>query len=373
MKNVNLVLGLHMHQPVGNFPEVVDRITKEVYAPVLEVLAKHPGVAVNLHVSGPLLEAWVEKHPDLLQKLKELVGTGRVEMLSGGFYEPVLVEWSEEDRDGQLGKMNGWLKERFGVTPQGVWLAEGVWGPSLCHAFGRAGFQYTIVEGSFFQQAGITPAKMNGHYVTDQAGSMLSVFPTCPELAKLVPHAPLDELFGYLRRMANRGEDITLTLAGNLENWSQAPGGVAGYLGSLFARLQESSNWVNTLTGRAQLERQSPRGRVALPPGTPAELGGWSLPGSARKEFFRERGQLAQRFDAGKWLPFFRGGSWGSFRVRYEELNLIYRKNLMLGRKLKGKSQFPGARAVTERLWRAQCSTAQWHGTQGGLDRKRHV
>ena len=225
MKNVNLVLGLHMHQPVGNFPEVVDRITKEVYAPVLEVLAKHPGVAVNLHVSGPLLEAWVEKHPDLLQKLKELVGTGRVEMLSGGFYEPVLVEWSEEDRDGQLGKMNGWLKERFGVTPQGVWLAEGVWGPSLCHAFGRAGFQYTIVEGSFFQQAGITPAKMNGHYVTDQAGSMLSVFPTCPELAKLVPHAPLDELFGYLRRMANRGEDITLTLAGNLENWSQAPGG----------------------------------------------------------------------------------------------------------------------------------------------------
>lgn len=367
MKNVNLVLGLHMHQPVGNFPEVVDRITKEVYAPVLEVLAKHPGVAVNLHVSGPLLEAWAERHPDLLKKLKELVGTGRVEMLSGGFYEPVLVEWSEEDRDGQLGKMNGWLQERFGVTPPGVWLAEGVWGPSLCHAFGRAGFQYTMVEGSFFQQAGIIPAKMNGHYVTDQSGSMLSVFPTCPELARLVPHASLDELFGYLRRMANRGEDITLTLAGNLENWSQAPGGVAGYLGSLFARLQESSNWVNTLTGRAQLERQSPRGRVALPPGTPAELGGWSLPGSARKEFFRERGQLAQRFDAGKWLPFFRGGSWGSFRVRYEELNLMYRKNLMLGRKLKGKSQFPGARAVTERLWRAQCSTAQWHGTQGGL------
>jgi alpha-amylase len=367
MKNVNLVLALHMHQPVGNFPEVVDRITKEVYRPVLEVLEKHPGVAVNLHVSGPLLEVWSERHGDLIKKLKDLVATGRVEMLSGGFYEPVLVEWAEEDRDGQLGKMNQWLKERLGAAPAGVWLAEGVWGPSLCGAFGRAGLKYTLVDGSFFQQGGIIPAKMNGHYVTDQAGNLLSVLPTCPDLARLIPHAPLDELFGHLRRIANRAEDITLSVAANLENWSQVPGGVAGYLEKLFLKLGESSNWVNTLTGQAQLLRQSARGRVSLPPGTPAELGGWSLPGAARKEFFRERGQLAQRFDAAKWLPFFRGGSWASFRVRYEELNLLYRKNLLLARRLRGKNQFPGARGVTERLWRSQCSTAQWHGTQGGL------
>ena len=327
MKNVNLVLGFHMHQPVGNLPEVVDRITTTVYQPVLEVIEKHPGVALNLHVSGPLMEMWAERHPDLLKKVKDLVATGRVEMMSGGFYEPVLVEWAEEDRDGQLQKMNSWLKEKLGACPGGAWLAEGVWGPSLCGAFGRAGLKYAIVEGSFFQQAGITPAKMNGHYVTDQAGNLLSVLPTCPDLARFIPHGTLDDLFGYLRRMANRAEDITLTFAGNLENWGPVPGGVAGYLGNLFAKLQDSSSWVNTLTGQRQLERQSARGRVSLPPGTPAELGGWSLPGVARKEYFRERGQLAQRFDAGKWLPFFRGGSWSSFRVRYEELNLLYRKN----------------------------------------------
>ncbi|NBS06668.1 MAG: DUF1926 domain-containing protein [Verrucomicrobia bacterium] len=367
MKNVNLVLGLHMHQPVGNLPEVVDRITADVYRPVVAVLEKYPGVAVNLHVSGPLLESWGERHADLVKKVKELVATGRVEMMSGGFYEPVLVEWAEEDRDAQIAKMNGWLKEKLGAQPAGAWLAEGVWGPSLCGAFSRGGLKYSFVEGSFFQQAGIIPAKMNGHYVTDQAGNLVAVFPTCPDLARLIPHSPLDDVFGYLRRMANRGEDITLTLAANLENWNQVPGGVAGYLDTFFARLQQSASWVNCLTGQAQLRRQSAKGRVALPPGTPAELGGWSLPGSARREFFRERGQLAQRFDAGKWLPFFRGGSWASFRVRYEELNLMYRKNLMLGRRWRGKGQFPGSRGVMERLLRAQCSTAQWHGTKGGL------
>jgi len=367
MKNVNLVLCLHMHQPVGNLPEVVDRITREVYRPVIGVLERHPGISVNLHISGSLLEGFQARHADLIPKLKELVATGRLEMMSGGFFEPVLVEWSEEDRDGQLNKMAGWLKEKLGVEPVGAWLAEGVWGPSLCGSLSRAGLRYVPVEGSFFLQAGVVPAKLNGHYVTDQAGNLISVLPTCPDLARLLPHASMDELFGYLRRVANRAEDVTLTLAADLETWPKLTGGVAGYLEQLFTRLEESHAWVHTLTGRAQLERQSPKGRVALPPGTPADLGGWSLPGNARKEFFREKAQLGQRYDAAKLLPFFRGGSWASYRVRYGEVNLMYRKNLSLGRRLRRKGSQPSSRSVQERLWRAQCSTGQWHGTRGGL------
>lgn len=367
MKNVNLVLCLHMHQPVGNLPEVVDRITREVYRPVMGVLEKHPGVTVNLHLSGCLLETFSARHPDLVQKIKDLVATGRVEMIGGGFYEPVLVEWSEEDRDGQLAKMGAWLKEKLGAEPIGVWLAEGVWGPSLCGALTRVGARYVPLDGSFFLQAGIVPAKLNGHYVTDQAGHLIHVMPTCPELARLLPHAPLDDLFGYLRRMANRAEDVTLTLAANLETWPELASGTAGYLEQLFTRLEESHGWIHTLTGRAQLERQSPKGRVALPPGIPADLGGWSLPGNARREFFRERAQLGQRYDAAKLLPFFRGGSWASYRVRYGEVNLMYRKNLHLGRRLRSKGSQPNVRSVQERLWRAQCSTGQWHGTRGGL------
>jgi len=365
MKNVNLVLCLHMHQPLGNFSEVVDRIVNETYRPVIDVLHKHPGISANLHSSGVLLEMLAERHPPVLVQLRDLVATGRIEMMTGGFYEPVLVEWAEEDRDGQLAMMTGWLKNRLGAEPAGAWLAEGIWGPSLCGSFHRAGIQYAPVDGSFFLQAGISAAKLNGHYVTDQAGDLLTVFPTCPDLARLIPHAPWDDLFGHLRRIANRGEDITLTLAANLETWPSLPGGAAAYLDTLFTKIEESASWIHTLTGKAQIKRQAPKGRVALPPGTPAELGGWSLPGAARREYFRERAQLAQRYDAAKVLPFFRGGSWASFRVRYSEANLVYRKNLMLGRKLRAKTKVAKGRSIQERLWRAQCSTALWHGTQG--------
>ena len=229
MKNVNLVLCLHMHQPLGNFPEVVDRIVRETYQPVLDVLHKHPGISANLHCSGVLLEMLAERHPPMLAQLRDLVATGRIEMMTGGFYEPVLVEWAEEDRDGQLAMMSGWLKNRLGAEPAGAWLAEGIWGPSLCGSFQRAGVQYAPIEGSFFLQAGISGAKLNGHYVTDQAGDLLTVFPICPDLARLIPHAPWEDLFGHLRRIANRGEDITLTLAASLEAWPTLPGGVAAY------------------------------------------------------------------------------------------------------------------------------------------------
>ena len=367
MKNVNLVLCLHMHQPLGNFPEVVDRIVEETYRPVFRVLQNHPGIAANLHCSGVLFEMLADRHPEAVAQLRDLASTGRIEIMTGGFYEPVLVEWAEEDRDGQLAMMSGWLKSRLGAEPRGVWLAEGVWGPSLCSAFQRAGLLYAPVDGSFFLQAGISAAKLHGHYVTDQAGDLLTVLPTCPDLARLIPHASWDDLFGHLRRIANRAEDITLTLAANLETWPTLPGGVAGYLDTLFTKLEESASWIHTLTGKAQIERQAPKGRVALPPGTPAELGGWSLPGAARREFFRERAQLSQRYDAAKVLPFFRGGSWASFRVRYSEVNQVYRKNLMLGRKLRAKAKASKSRSIQEKLWRAQCSTAQWHGTKGGL------
>jgi len=367
MKNVNLVLCLHLHQPLGNFPEVVDRIVNETYRPVLDVLHKHPGISVNLHCSGVLLEMLAERHAAVVAQLRDLVATGRIEMMTGGFYEPVLVEWAEDDRDGQLAMMAGWLKNRLGAEPAGAWLAEGVWGPSLCGAFQRAGLLYAPVDGSFFLQAGVSAAKLHGHYVTDQAGDLLTVFPTCPDLARLIPHASWDDLFGHLRRIANRGEDITLTLAANLETWPSLRGGTAGYLDTLFTKIEESAAWIHTLTGKAQIKRQASKGRVALPPGTPAELGGWSLPGTARREFFRERAQLAQRYDAAKVLPFFRGGSWASFRVRYSEANLVYRKNLMLGRRLRAKTKAGKGRSIQERLWRAQCSTALWHGTQGGL------
>ncbi len=56
---------------------------------------------------------------------------GQVEIVGGGWYEPVLAALPERDRVGQLVRMADELERRFGTRPRGAWLAERVWEPDL--------------------------------------------------------------------------------------------------------------------------------------------------------------------------------------------------------------------------------------------------
>ena len=91
MRKFELVLLIHAHQPVGNFDDVLERAYTSSYLPFLEVLARHPSIRMGLHYSGSLLE-WIERaHPEYFDRLRALVQRGQVEMVGGGFYEPILA------------------------------------------------------------------------------------------------------------------------------------------------------------------------------------------------------------------------------------------------------------------------------------------
>ena len=57
---------------------------------------------MTLHHTGPLLE-WIERErPDYFDSCAALVGRGQVELLGGGFYEPMLAVLPERDARGQI-------------------------------------------------------------------------------------------------------------------------------------------------------------------------------------------------------------------------------------------------------------------------------
>ena len=58
---MKLVLGIHNHQPVGNFDHVIAEIYDKSYLPWLETAERHEGFRFCLHVTGPLLE-WMQRH-----------------------------------------------------------------------------------------------------------------------------------------------------------------------------------------------------------------------------------------------------------------------------------------------------------------------
>src|SRR5262249_59571095 len=148
-----LLLALHNHQPDGNFDEVFAESYEHCYRPVVDSLLEFPRVRCALHFTGALLE-WIERHrADLFAKLRVLVERGQVELLGGGFYEPMLAVLPDRDALGQLAMMAEYLTRNFGRAPRGMWLAARVWAPGLPRIIGDTGLRFTILDVGHFRFA----------------------------------------------------------------------------------------------------------------------------------------------------------------------------------------------------------------------------
>src|SRR5437879_7607166 len=130
-QSFHLALLIHALQPCGNFEHVLEKAYDTSYLPSIEELEKHPVFHLGLHYSGPLLN-WIEEHrPEYFLRLKKLVRIDQVELVGGGFYEPILISIPTEDQHEQITRLAAYLDEHFGRRPTGAWLAERVWEPQL--------------------------------------------------------------------------------------------------------------------------------------------------------------------------------------------------------------------------------------------------
>src|SRR4051812_49000970 len=128
---LRLCLVLHNHQPIGNFDSVYEQAYQDSYLPFLDVFEQYTKLAISLHTSGPLME-WLDvHHGDYLDRVARLVAEGRIEIVGGPFYEPILTMIPSRDRIGQIRTFTRWLENRLQGYVQGMWMPERVWEQSL--------------------------------------------------------------------------------------------------------------------------------------------------------------------------------------------------------------------------------------------------
>ena len=103
MPPLRFVIGLHLHQPVGNFDHVFSQHLDDVYRPLIDQLEKSNLLPAVLHVSGPLLE-WLEATRAGLPRPARPASraAGKLELLLSGFYEPMLASLPRVDRVEQV-------------------------------------------------------------------------------------------------------------------------------------------------------------------------------------------------------------------------------------------------------------------------------
>jgi 4-alpha-glucanotransferase len=156
-------------------------------------------------IPADLLIEWLnDHHPEYLDRLARLVEAGRVEIVGGAFYEPILTMIPSRDRIGQITSFADWLENRLGGKIRGAWVPERVWEQSLTGDLAEAGVQYTVLDDFHFRGAGLSCEQLHGYYVTEDDGQIVSIFPGSERLRYLIPFRSPEETIEYLRGIADQ-------------------------------------------------------------------------------------------------------------------------------------------------------------------------
>jgi len=351
MKKAKFAMAFHCYQPVFNFEREIEHAFKNAYLPLTKMLERFPGIKASFHYSGNMLEWFEFRHPDYLKNLKELVQRGQVEIISGCYYEPIMVLIPERDRKEQLRMNEAIITRIFGVRPRGAWIAERVWEPALADTLASAGMEYTIVDDYHLLHADAPKEKIFSPCLTRGESGSIILFPALTKLRYSMPFLPPGATLDYIRRAREKEHADTMCFffADDGEKFGAWPYTHRwvygkGWLRDFFILLEKNAEWLQTLTYSEVMDTVTPEAVRKIPESSYAEMMKWS------------------------------GGNFRNFLRRYPEADRMHKRMLSLSDMIEefATEDAPCAentrlREAKKELFKAQSGCAYWHGTFGGV------
>ena len=374
---INFVFGIHNHQPVGNFDFVIEDAYQKCYLPFVKLLADYPAIKVTLHNTGILWD-WLEKnHPEYFDYVEKLLKAEQLELLSGGFYEPILPVIFDNHKTGQINKLSEYIRDKFKFTPRGMWLAERVWEPHLSGVFADCGIEYTILDDTHFRWAGLTEDQLDSYFITEEQHKKLALFPISKELRYLIPFKTIDKVVEAFGRMSEEHDGKLAIYADDGEKFGSWPDTYKlcyeeKWLPNFFEAISKNSDWIKMKFFSEAMDEIPANGRIYLPTASYAEMGQWSLPpkGFGQYEELEKNLENQKLWNSHGYLV--RGGFWRNFLSKYPESNNMHKKMYRVASKIQSISepsttQEPKLDEATDLLYQGQCNCPYWHGVFGGL------
>jgi len=315
-------------------------------------------------------------HPEYFELLGSLVRRQQVELVGGGFYEPILAVIPPEDQREQIERLSSYIEQHFGERPAGAWLAERVWEPQLPSVLASAQVGYTLVDDFHFLSAGFEPPELFGAYQAEDRGKSVRLFAGQKALRYLIPWEKVSDAVTYLKEAAVMHPDGVAAFGDDMEKFGVWPGTFEHcytnhWLEDFFVALEANADWLSLTPPGEYAKTRAPIGRADLPVASYPEMMEWALPTTVRQRFHLVQQEFTKRPEVAAFL---RGGSWRGFFRKYPESNLLHKKMLRASTRLaavphrrtesRSSQEIAHARDL---LLRAQCNDAYWHGVFGGL------
>ncbi len=376
MRPLRFIFSVHNHQPIGNFERVFEQSYQESYLPFLDVFECYPKVIMALHTSGSLVEWLAEAHPEYLDRVAHLVREHRIEIIGGPFFEPILAMLPSRDRLGQIEMYSEWLKKRLGADVAGLWIPERVWEQSYVRDLADAGMRYTILDDCHLRQAGLKESALTRHYLTEDDGRTIHVFPGSERLRYLIPFGRVEDVIAYLAEYSELDEQAVILHGDDGEKFGSWPETFRHvyedkWLHRFFDALSENSDWIHMTTPSEAIASVPPKGKIYIPDGSYREMTEWVLEPEQQLDLNQVRSALEHDRNWPVLKQFLRGGFWRNFKVRYPESDEMYCRMMAVSARLKKAVEdgWSGGDIdlARESLYRSQCNCGYWHGAFGGI------
>ncbi len=130
---------------------IIDKVAEKSYLPtnkkLLEMLNTYPEFKVSMSISGVFLEQIETWRPDVLDSFKELVATGRVELVAETYHHSLAFFYSRDEFERQVNQHREIIERLFGQTPKVFRNTELSYNNDLAYWADKAGYKGIITEG----------------------------------------------------------------------------------------------------------------------------------------------------------------------------------------------------------------------------------
>ncbi len=248
---------------------------QNIYKPLGKFIYAHQSFRMAFAFNGVVLSFFHKKHPEFIDILQEMVARKQVEILGGGYYDPVFPLLFPMDRTGQIEKLSSEIRQTTKKRPRGIAICASIWESSLVSCFSTCGMEYALLDESVLPPEKSSFAPL---FMSDKAKS-LAIIPVwrtikpnflepmlfASELETAISAADANHDGGYDRGVAFylRHEDITAYLeSGAFERMEEAVSAHEGFTLSTPYRFLKAS---------------AKRAPVYVPSGMSSDVGQWAV------------------------------------------------------------------------------------------------
>lgn len=135
----------------ANNERILRKVAEKSYIPtnerLLALLKKHSRFKISLSITGTVLEQLETWAPEALESFRQLVATGKVEILAETYHHSLAFFYSYAEFEKQVRMHTEKIKEIFGVTPKVFRNTELMYNNDVAHWADKAGYAGIIAEG----------------------------------------------------------------------------------------------------------------------------------------------------------------------------------------------------------------------------------